>query len=785
MQERTGQQSARNRFAEVSDQVIDLLEQSVAVAAAVVPLIGEDRTGSLPDTFRERAKQVREQEFVIVVVGEIKRGKSAFLNAMMQRHVLTMDVEECTATVNLLRQPRPGASQSPDEAVVHFNDGRDPDTVPVSELKDYTSDQSNLGKGKVAELINRVEVFVESRFLENNVILVDTPGSNTTTAKHLQITQGQIDRSHAAIFLVDAQTQVTRSDREFLEDVYDDVAGLFVVVNRIDVVPESDLDRVLQRVATTVVKTVGDGPAIHGVYGVCGGKALVGRTGYAESMPPSVLRQDERTKLADQEFRSVLVAQSRIEAFENALEEYLFHGGKARDLLRSPVLFVQGETGRLIDKLHRQTEVIDDRFDLTGLELQVEKIKRVIADRKHELDGITKDLSQELSAALSKVENAFEEKRGAADASLLDEIRACGDSYEALKDNWVGGGHLATLPERKTVALQRQMKRMMDGAVRRVLNQAGRGVMAKVRDDLGEIRLDLPEIDVALPERKIDEGKVRKIQDLSQQIAAEEGKLYEMEGSNLSKEEYEELKAERDRWSEARVREIGLLGSRPEAQTRTEFEQRHEWRGGLLGIFNTVLTGKRVVEVPKYHRDDQAGKAYDERLDQINKQMQEKMIEIEKRVASAKETYDSDRLEQQGAKHIAQVTENYRRERERLEQQDRSERKGAEQRAVAAARGQLVGSFRSAADALGAVVADTINRTQDMAEGFLAASMERLDAALTERGQELTRLTALKEEKESERDGSRERITSAMQQLETLRGEASRLAERLAGDGTW
>ncbi len=153
-------ESARKRFADMRNQVVALLEQSVAVAEDVVPLLGEDGATSLPDTFRERARQVREKEFVIVVVGELNRGKSALLNAMMGRDVLTMDALECTATVNFLRQPKPGAPQSSDEVVVHFNDERAPETVSVGELREYTSDLSNLGRGKVADLVNHVDVFV-------------------------------------------------------------------------------------------------------------------------------------------------------------------------------------------------------------------------------------------------------------------------------------------------------------------------------------------------------------------------------------------------------------------------------------------------------------------------------------------------------------------------------------------------------------------------------------------------------------------------------------------------
>ena len=788
MQDRITHESARKRFADMRDQVVALLEQSVAVAEEVVPLLGEDGTTSLPDTFRERARQVREKEFVIVVVGELNRGKSALLNAMMGRHVLTMDVLECTATVNFLRQPKPGAPQSSDEVVVHFNDGRAPETVSVGELKKYTSKLSDLGRDKVADLVNHVDVFVESRFLEDNVVLVDTPGTNTTTAKHLQITADQIDRSHAALFVVKAQTQLTRSDKEFLEDVHEDVARIFVVVNMIDQVAEGDLGRVLERVEEKVRSAVGDRSAIHGVYGVSAAKAMVGRTEYAENVPEGVLRRADRSRLTtDPDFRSDLVAQSKIEVFESALDEYLFRGDKARDQLFSPVSFVQGEAGRLDEELRRQLDVIDGRFDMSDLELQVQKIERVIADRKHELDGITGELARKLSEALSKVEEVFKEKRKDAEASLLDEIRAYGDSYEALENNWADGSHFATLPGRKAIALQHQTKRMMEGAVSRVLRQADRNMRDRIREELGEISLDLPNLDefeAALPELKIKDETARKIQAqiqaISKKIKANERKLTEMSTSYRSKEDYEEAKEERDRLLEQHALAFQQLGSRPGARFLTDIERRRERRKGLIGAIGNVLIGEKVVLVPIHRIDDQEGRAYDERRDRIEEQKREKLNDVERRIAKARKSCNADRLEELRSKRRAEVTENCRQELERLEKQQRTNRQDDERRAVAAAHGQLMESFRSAADALETVVTDHIDRT-NMAEEFLAKWIDQLDAFLRERQQELQRLKALKDEQESERDASRERIGNARQQLKGLQDEASRLNR----DGAW
>ena len=84
----------KNRFAELRGEVVDLLNRAAAVVGNVVPHLGDEGAGSLPKTFQERANTVQNEEFVVVVVGEMNRGKSVLLNAMMHKQLLTMDTLE-------------------------------------------------------------------------------------------------------------------------------------------------------------------------------------------------------------------------------------------------------------------------------------------------------------------------------------------------------------------------------------------------------------------------------------------------------------------------------------------------------------------------------------------------------------------------------------------------------------------------------------------------------------------------------------------------------------------
>lgn len=65
-----------------------------------------------------------------VVVGEFKRGKSTFINALLGEEILPSDVLPTTATINRV------VFGSLPSAVIRFKDGQE-QSIAVNQLKDY------------------------------------------------------------------------------------------------------------------------------------------------------------------------------------------------------------------------------------------------------------------------------------------------------------------------------------------------------------------------------------------------------------------------------------------------------------------------------------------------------------------------------------------------------------------------------------------------------------------------------------------------------------------------
>ena len=133
----------------------------------------------------------------------------------MGKKLLPSFTSETTATVNFLRHK--DQSKNGEEGCVYFNDGSiqkiehaDGDTIAK-----FVSTKGD----NVAENVHHLDLYMDLKFLENNVTLVDSPGLNGVAAGHAEITKEQIQKSSASIFMFNAKQPGSRTNFEVLADL--------------------------------------------------------------------------------------------------------------------------------------------------------------------------------------------------------------------------------------------------------------------------------------------------------------------------------------------------------------------------------------------------------------------------------------------------------------------------------------------------------------------------------------------------------------------------------------
>jgi small GTP-binding protein len=168
----------------------------VADSIGMTTLAQDIRTSRIPKIEAER--------FHLVVLGEFNHGKSTFVNALLQDDILPAGITPTTAAINhVVHADRPTAK------VVLVTGEQRP--LDPSQLKEWVT----VSGGRAAE-VAYVELGFPSELLENNVVLVDTPGVNDLNEQRAEVTYGYVPRADAVVFLLDAGQALKDSEREFL-----------------------------------------------------------------------------------------------------------------------------------------------------------------------------------------------------------------------------------------------------------------------------------------------------------------------------------------------------------------------------------------------------------------------------------------------------------------------------------------------------------------------------------------------------------------------------------------
>jgi len=180
--------------------------------------------------------------FRLLVLGDMKRGKSTFLNALIGENLLPSDVNPCTALLTVLRY-------GPDKRVtIHFNDDTPSDRIDFATFKHrYTIDPAEAKRLEASREdafpnISHAVVEYPLPLLEKGVEIVDSPGLNDTEARN-ELSLGYINNCHAILFVLRATQPCTLAERRYLEN-YIKGRGLsvFFLVNAWDQVKESLID---------------------------------------------------------------------------------------------------------------------------------------------------------------------------------------------------------------------------------------------------------------------------------------------------------------------------------------------------------------------------------------------------------------------------------------------------------------------------------------------------------------------------------------------------------------
>ncbi|MBF2063555.1 MAG: dynamin family protein [Calothrix sp. C42_A2020_038] len=243
-----------------TDSFLDDLERVIQVRTSVAVSLeqmadtinqaevsGDSTSGKLSlerdiNDMRVASKNLRTGVFRLMVLGDMKRGKSTFLNALIGEKILPSDVNPCTAVLTILRY---GAEK---KVTVHFDNGKPSQVMNFDTFKHkYTIDPAEAKKLEQENKqafpgVSHAIVEYPLPLLEKGIEIVDSPGLNDTEARN-ELSLGYINNCHAILFVLRASQPCTLGERRYLEN-YIKGRGLsvFFLINAWDQVKEALID---------------------------------------------------------------------------------------------------------------------------------------------------------------------------------------------------------------------------------------------------------------------------------------------------------------------------------------------------------------------------------------------------------------------------------------------------------------------------------------------------------------------------------------------------------------
>ena len=188
--------------------------------------------------------------FHFVIIGEVKKGKSSFINALLGESVLLpVDTDVATSTVYKVMYGDTKKYEVFFNPKIDETDGSQGEPSPSLEITEaevaaYGTEKGNPGNEKEVECIS---IHLPHPLLKAGVIIIDTPGLGGLFAEHGDITWRTAPNADAVCLVLDSVTAEAsqpeiESLRKFLEksEKLDTTSpGVFFVQTKIDAVAES------------------------------------------------------------------------------------------------------------------------------------------------------------------------------------------------------------------------------------------------------------------------------------------------------------------------------------------------------------------------------------------------------------------------------------------------------------------------------------------------------------------------------------------------------------------
>ena len=209
-------------------------------------------SGAELDALRERADS---RQFSLVTVGEFKRGKSTLINALIGARLLPVGVIPLTAIATVLEH----GEQASVEVIFENDEHRE---IMPQALADYVTEKGNPHNEK---RVHEVRITWPSPWLAAGVRIIDTPGIGSVYRHNTDMAYRYLSKADAVLFILSADQPLGQAEMDFLADAQAYAGRIFFLLNKADLLCETELTESLDFARRTLEGVLGRAVPVYPV----------------------------------------------------------------------------------------------------------------------------------------------------------------------------------------------------------------------------------------------------------------------------------------------------------------------------------------------------------------------------------------------------------------------------------------------------------------------------------------------------------------------------------------
>lgn len=182
-------------------------------------------------------------KYEVVVCGEVKKGKSSFINSLLGQNLLPVNSDIATAQVFRI------SDSARESFELVFTDGSRK-AIAKEDLEKYGSQVSYNAVGDPdleGKIIEYIDVHTHAAFLPKGVNIVDTPGLGALYRTHEAITKGYVRKAAAVVFILDFEAPIGEQEVKFINAVLDVTPYVMYICTKVDLYAVDAISAIMNR----------------------------------------------------------------------------------------------------------------------------------------------------------------------------------------------------------------------------------------------------------------------------------------------------------------------------------------------------------------------------------------------------------------------------------------------------------------------------------------------------------------------------------------------------------